>query len=118
MKNETIILKRPLKSRKYGLTFPANTTFNKAKMGALIFAQHHKNKNVYIRVNPKNIKHENVCRIRKDILKSGQYVPIGRYYASGKGLFKYRWTGKGAEVFQIWYFKKWNTAESIDFEFK
>jgi len=111
MKNQTIILKRPY------LSFPANTPFRFIKNNGEIYAQHLRLKKLYIKVSPKNIKHENVCRIRKDILKMGWYVPVGRYYASGKTEYKYRWTGKGAEVFQIWYMKKWNTAESVDFEF-
>lgn len=123
MKNETIILKRPLKSSKFlskgkGLVFPANTPLSIMKTHSAIFVEHPVFKNIYHRVNPKNIKHENVCSIRKDILERGLGVPVGFYYASGKQLYKYRWTGKGAEVFQIWYRGKWNTAESIDFEFK
>ncbi len=124
MKNETIILKRPVKNSKFfeangdDIIFPANTPLQTLKMHGHLFAGHPTYKNLWARINPKNIKHINVCRIRKDILKKGLYVPIGMsYYASGKGQYKYRWTGRGASVFQIWYIGKWNTAQSIDFEF-
>lgn len=68
MKNETIILKRPLKSSEFldknnkGLVFPANTPLRTLKGKGYIFAAHPKHPNIYIRVNPKNIKHENTTK--------------------------------------------------------
>ncbi len=124
MKNETIILKRPLRSRKFvrgtggGLEFPANTPLQIIKIGHETFAEHPTFKNIYHRVNPKNIKHENVCRIRRDLIKKNIGVPVTYFFLRSDRPYQYRWTGIGGSVFQVWHRGQWNTAESIDFDFK
>jgi hypothetical protein len=51
-----IILKRNLRSKKFGVEFPKNTKLGFLTMDCSIFAQHPNNENIYIRVSEKNIK--------------------------------------------------------------
>ncbi len=62
----------------------------------------------------KTVDIQTTCTIRKDILKQGLYVWIGTYHACTKNQLPYKWIdGK----FCIYYRKRWNAAQSIDFEF-
>jgi hypothetical protein len=51
----TIKLKRTVKSKKFGITFPSNTPLSFFKSEDKFFAEHPTYKNVYIRVSHKNI---------------------------------------------------------------
>jgi hypothetical protein len=54
---KTIILIKPLKSKKFNVIFPSNVKLNYfVDSDKDIFAEHPILKNVYIRVNKKNIK--------------------------------------------------------------
>lgn len=57
------------------------------------------------------------CKIRRDLIQKGLRVPIAHAYIGTDREYGYRWTGKGGNIFQIWYRGNWNTAQSIDFEF-
>ena len=61
------------------------------------------------------IQQINKCKIRKDLLKSNLSVPIGNstFINTNKSLyFKYNY-----DKFLVFYNKKWQIAESLDFEF-
>jgi hypothetical protein len=49
-------LKRPIKSKKFNITFPSNTPLNVMKSDNTLFVEHPNHKNLYVRVTEKNIK--------------------------------------------------------------
>lgn len=55
------------------------------------------------------------AHIRKDLIKAGLSVPVGDLYYSSEESLIYRW--KNDYIFEVFFNKKWQIAESIDWEF-
>lgn len=52
--------------------------------------------------------------VRKDLLEEKLGVPVGEGYYYAADPLPYRWIN---EEFQVYYNGKWESAESIDFDF-
>jgi hypothetical protein len=53
----SLTLKRSVKSKKFDVVFPNNTPLSFFKSDENFFVEHPKHKNLYIRVSDKNVKH-------------------------------------------------------------
>jgi hypothetical protein len=54
--NNYIVLKRPVKSRKFGILFPANVKLHFTTIDNVHFVEHPNHKNIFTKASEKNIK--------------------------------------------------------------
>lgn len=54
--------------------------------------------------------------VRKDLIARKLSVPVGGEYFSKRKRLKYRWKNNDS-IFQVFLNNRWQTAESIDWDF-
>ena len=58
-----------------------------------------------------------LAAVRPSLIKRDLAVPVGNDYYLGEEPLPYRYTGEDGEDFQVYLNGKWQSAESIDFNF-